>query len=151
MKRRIVVNAKRCTGCKACELACALAHSGLAGIAELALSGRKPGYRLHVKTAGKHAKPVICRHCIAAPCVKACAAGALGRKSPDEPVLLDEQKCVGTAGCVEACPFHVLIMNRETGKVLKCDLCVERLARGLEPACAEACPPGALVFVSSGG
>jgi len=30
--------------------------------------------------------------------------------------------------------------------VLKCDLCIERLAQGMEPACVSSCPTHALVF-----
>ena len=48
--------------------------------------------------------------------------------------------------CVQACPFGVITMSSEGKGVLKCDLCIERLARGLEPACVSSCPTHALAF-----
>jgi Fe-S-cluster-containing dehydrogenase component len=61
-------------------------------------------------------------------------------------VLFDEQRCIGCKMCVQACPFGVITMRPDKKGVLKCDLCVERLARGEEPACVGACPTRALIF-----
>jgi Fe-S-cluster-containing dehydrogenase component len=48
--------------------------------------------------------------------------------------------------CVQACPFGVITLDSNGKGVLKCDLCVERLAEGQEPACVMACPTKVLVF-----
>jgi Fe-S-cluster-containing dehydrogenase component len=37
-------------------------------------------------------------------------------------------------------------MNSHGKGVLKCDLCIERLAEGQEPACASSCPTKAITF-----
>lgn len=36
--------------------------------------------------------------------------------------------------------------NPETGKVGKCDLCMDRIDQGLEPACVSKCTTGCLSF-----
>ena len=107
-----------------------------------------------MESAGKFTVPLQCRDCDDAPCIKVCPTGATSRVSGAEPVLVDESKCIGCAYCVEACPFGViLVVPRDTpgasggGKaVIKCDLCVDRQAEGLEPACVASCPVGALAF-----
>ena len=42
-----------------------------------------------------------------------------------------------------ACPFGAPSFDGE-GKMVKCDGCVERLRRGMVPACVRVCPTGAL-------
>ena len=137
--------------CLACELACALAHAETEDLVEaLAQGGAKP--RIYVETAAGLAVPLQCRHCEDAPCMKVCPSGALSREGEDSPVLVDQDKCIGCAFCVEACPFGVIRLARRAGSnadecptaVVKCDLCAERQTQGLQPACVTACPVGAL-------
>jgi Fe-S-cluster-containing dehydrogenase component len=48
--------------------------------------------------------------------------------------------------CLEACPWSVPRFNEHTGKMIKCDFCVDRIDNGLEPACVTACTTHALKF-----
>jgi carbon-monoxide dehydrogenase iron sulfur subunit len=149
--KRIVADAAKCMACRACEVACALAHADTDDLFEAIFEkGAKP--RIYIETAGTFAVPLQCRHCEDAPCVSVCPSGALRRPSEAEPVLIDQQKCIGCAFCVQVCPFGVIRLascsaadgsgNRTA--VIKCDLCVERQAQGLQPACVSSCPVGAL-------
>jgi Fe-S-cluster-containing dehydrogenase component len=140
--------------CRACELACALAHADTDDLVEAILvSGAKP--RIYVESAGSMVVPLQCRHCEDAPCVAVCPSGALSRPDPNGPVRVDESKCIGCAFCVQSCPFGVIRLARRPGAdtsegqmaVVKCDLCVARQAEGLEPACVASCPVGALALV----
>jgi len=167
MSKKITVKIERCMGCHTCELVCAVAHSSFAQGADaaggrpgkatadpalaapdivvaLAAAGEKPGYRIHVEHYGPKAIPLSCQHCEEAACVLACPTGAVRRLAPGKPVLLEEPRCIGCSMCVQACPFGVMAM-RPNGKVaFKCDLCITRLARGLQPACVSSCPTRAL-------
>jgi len=155
MSKKITVRIERCMGCHTCELSCAIAHSaagqGMGDAAgdpdvavAIAAAGERPGYRIHVEHYGPKAIPLSCQHCEEAACALACPTGAVRRLAPGKPVLLEEAKCIGCSMCVQACPFGVMAM-RAGGKVaFKCDLCITRLARGLEPACVSSCPTRAL-------
>ncbi|MFH1707342.1 MAG: 4Fe-4S dicluster domain-containing protein [Planctomycetota bacterium] len=143
---KIFVRHERCMACHACELACAVAHSAARDLRAAIAAGERPQRRLAVESYQDQAVPVHCNHCDDAPCRLVCPSGAIHRDEEGGPVLFNRENCIGCRMCVQACPFGVLTVDREGRSVLKCDLCVARLAEGLEPACVAACPSGALTF-----
>ena len=90
-------------------------------------------------------------HCVHPACVSACTVGALHRTDGGA-VVVDTSKCIGCRYCQYACPFGVPQFEWENtlGVVRKCTSCVERLGAGESPACAAACPSGALKFGQRG-
>ena len=154
--KRIVADPAKCLACRTCELACALAHAGTNDLVE-AVYGRGAKPRIYIESAGGLAVPLQCRHCEDAPCVRVCPSGAISRADEASPVLVAHQKCIGCGFCAEACPFGVIRLARcaEPGlsdgrtAVIKCDLCVTRLAEGLLPACVSSCPVGALALAEA--
>ncbi len=111
--------------------------------------------RATVKVNGEDTEitlPRRCMHCVNPPCVKLCPWGSavqlengLSRIDPDI--------CLGGSKCKNVCPWD--IPQRQTGiglylKLLpslagngvmyKCDRCYDRIARGEQPACIDACP-----------
>jgi Fe-S-cluster-containing dehydrogenase component len=42
------------------------------------------------------------------------------------------------------CPFGVITLGSEGHAIIKCDLCLERLEQGEQPACVAGCPTHAL-------
>ncbi len=97
-----------------------------------------------VVAVGVEPVPLVCNHCEEAPCMEVCPSGAIQRKGPEEPVLLDGELCIGCRACIMACPFGMIRLGPDERSALKCDLCVERAEKGLLPACVAACPSGAL-------
>jgi len=143
----IMVNAEKCLGCKSCELQCAVVHSKSKDLFTAVKEDPLPQYRVTVELAGELTFPLQCRHCEDAPCVSICPTHALRRIGSEEPVIIKEELCIGCKWCILICPFGVIGMNREGKIAVKCDLCLERIGVGKQPACVEACPTGALSFV----
>jgi carbon-monoxide dehydrogenase iron sulfur subunit len=146
-RKVITVVIDRCMGCKTCEFACAVAHSASKNMYAIIASGEKPGHRITVEAYGRKAIPVNCNHCEEPACVMACPTGAVHRREERGPVLVDREYCIGCHMCVQACPFGVIAVRDDGKGVLKCDLCIERLQGGQEPACVSSCPTKALLFV----
>jgi Fe-S-cluster-containing dehydrogenase component len=106
---------------------------------------------------------VLCNHCDNPPCVRVCPTKATFKRREDGIVMMDYHRCIGCRFCVAGCPYGARSMNfrdprpfiksvnpefptRTKGVVEKCNFCMERLARGLLPACVEACKEKALIF-----
>jgi len=95
-----------------------------------------------------HSRKQACNHCTDAACVEVCPTGALSYNKLGF-VQYDKEKCSGCGYCVEFCPFGVpqLESDKVVGAVMdKCTFCKDRVVNGELPACAAACPTGAIKF-----
>lgn len=80
-----------------------------------------------------------CMHCTNPSCMAVCPANAF-KQRPDGIVVLDRKRCTGCGLCKNACPYDAIVISRIDGKAAKCNLCVELLDAGLNPACVDGCP-----------
>jgi anaerobic dimethyl sulfoxide reductase subunit B (iron-sulfur subunit) len=92
---------------------------------------------------------VACNHCADPPCVKACPTNAIIKRDEDGIVIVDQGKCLGKdecgAKCLKVCPWDApQFKNDRNPKMEKCDLCLDRLEKGQQTICVEACPMYAL-------
>jgi carbon-monoxide dehydrogenase iron sulfur subunit len=148
-KGMIVVDPARCLACRSCELACAVAHSRAKTLMGAICESPAPESRVSLEVAEDLTLPLQCRHCEDAPCVAVCPTHALSKSEAEGPVLLNQEACIGCKSCVLVCPFGVIHLSRDGKAMIKCDLCIERLEAGRQPACVSACPTGALRFEST--
>jgi formate dehydrogenase iron-sulfur subunit len=89
-----------------------------------------------------------CKHCFDSPCRKACPTGAIVQNEY-RGIFIQPDLCTGCASCVSVCPFGVPQVSELDGHSHKCTMCYDRLVDGLRPACATACPTGAIAFGTS--
>jgi carbon-monoxide dehydrogenase iron sulfur subunit len=148
MTKVIMVDIKRCLACKSCEIACAVVHSQTKVLEDAIAESPRPRKRVTVEAAGEFGVPIQCRHCEAPPCIEICPTGAIQRQSEESPVVVDQDLCIGCKLCILICPFGVLQIGPKGRAIIKCDMCIERMEEGQQPACVEACPTKALRLVS---
>jgi Fe-S-cluster-containing dehydrogenase component len=86
-------------------------------------------------------------HCEDSPCVIGCPTGAATRDDRTGAIVVNKALCIGCHSCALACPFGVPRYDQDD-KMQKCNLCIERVEVGLEPACVRVCPTAALKFES---
>jgi len=171
----MAVHTHKCpTGCKECIDACHREHNvpdfgnpkdEVKWIWNEPFKDVFPGQEHRYIDERLKAKPVLvlCNHCDNPPCVRVCPTQATFRRKEDGIVMMDYHRCIGCRFCVAGCPYGARSMNfrdprpfikkiipsfptRTKGVVEKCNFCEERLARGLMPACVEACKEKALIF-----
>jgi anaerobic carbon-monoxide dehydrogenase iron sulfur subunit len=148
MDKIIVVNINTCIGCHTCALSCAVAHSKSKELNKAIYEKDKPYSRLSVEKIEDKTLPIQCRHCEDAPCIAVCPSKAISRKNEKSPVTLDNAKCIGCHACILICPFGVIKKGPDGKSLIKCDLCIERLEEGKNPACVESCPTKSIKFTS---
>lgn len=148
MNRFIYLDIKKCLGCKSCMFACAVEHSESKDrvLSLYETPGPKP--RVHLEAVDGRAIPLQCRHCENAPCVAVCPSGAIEKLSTEGPVIINQERCIGCKFCIVVCPFGTISLSRDGRAAVKCDQCVDRQKEGRQPACVEACPTGALLFLT---
>jgi len=144
-KYMFLVDLNYCISCRACEVACKTWNDVPVG---RGVRWRQVVDEVLGEGDGivKYSVSLACNHCNDAPCVKACPAGAMYRRTQDGIVLVDTSKCIGCRYCVAACPYGAPQYDPVTKKTSKCTMCVDRLSSGRLPACVETCPTGALQF-----
>jgi len=86
--------------------------------------------------------PKICNHCAQSVCSQVCPVGA-SYQTEDGVVLVDAERCIGCAYCVQACPYGSRFINPDTHIADKCTLCYHRITKGKTTACVLSCPVGA--------
>jgi len=137
-----LLDPKRCIECRACESACKQWNHVETGVnvryrqVRLQESGTFPQARVQ-------ALSISCNHCENAYCVKVCPVKAISRRA-DGIVVVDTKRCLGCGMCGMFCPYGAPQYHAVTQQMQKCTMCVDRVDQGLAPACASACPTGAL-------
>lgn len=165
MSKGLIIVADRCMGCHTCFTVCKEENQVAPNVQWNHVERIE-----HEKVGIIDYFRVSCMHCDNPACMKVCPMKAI-YKGPHGEVLVDDQKCIGCHMCEKACPYHAPKFadpakmsyfgdkaslstvgprpenKRTPGKAEHCTLCVHRTSKGLLPACAAACPAGAIVYV----
>ncbi len=162
-KVAMLIDTSKCTGCRTCMIACnkwnelpldvnkfQAVEEGRPRFSSTrwvdVVSNRHSGDERSTQENWLYTR-FSCMHCTDASCVKVCPVGAI-EHSDWGTVDINSKRCIGCNYCIANCTFNVIGFDRARNIARKCTLCSDRLARGMIPACAQACLPGAINFGS---
>jgi Fe-S-cluster-containing hydrogenase component 2 len=137
MGKVLMINYEKCTGCRLCELVCAVKHDGSSNPARSRIKVMKwEDEGLYI--------PLSCQQCQEAPCMNACPVKAIYRDTALDRVAVNYDICIGCRTCVSVCPFGAMNFNTIDRRVFKCDVC-----HG-EPQCVRFCEVKAVDYIDAG-
>lgn len=172
----MVMDLRRCIGCRACTVACKSENNVALGRFRTVVQEKTWGTFPNTK---KDFLPIMCNHCEGnetdqiPPCVKACPQYPGERreykapdgstikyrsggtyKRPDGLILVDTKQCIGCGKCIDACPYGVRSfdpfvkagMKPEEQSITKCTGCDHRIDNGIDPACVNTCQGRARIW-----
>ncbi|MFN7922672.1 MAG: DmsC/YnfH family molybdoenzyme membrane anchor subunit [Bryobacteraceae bacterium] len=131
----------KCIGCKCCVVACNEQNGNPAAINWRRVGELEGGSFPHTQ---RFHLSMGCNHCVEPSCMIGCPVDAYSKDPFTGIVDHDPDMCIGCQYCTWNCSYGVPQFNEARGVVGKCDMCHHRLLDGASPACANACPQGAI-------
>ena len=160
MSKTFLIDTTLCTACRGCQVACKQWHdlpaeetSNLGSYqnpADLSFNTYKL-VRMQEKMIDGRLQwlffPDQCRHCIEAPCLETAGdPAAIYRDAATQAVIFTANtRNLVTDEIIESCPYDIPRAAKD-GTLAKCDMCIDRVYNGLQPACVKTCPTGAMGF-----
>jgi formate dehydrogenase iron-sulfur subunit len=162
MSKTFFIDLTKCTACRGCQVACKQWKKLPGEKTENWGSHQNPkdlsGVTLKLvrfKEVEKDDKvewlffPEQCRHCVEPPCLDAMTVpGSIVHDQETGAVVYTNltAKEPNKDAFGMSCPYDIPRINAETGMVVKCDMCNDRVKMGMLPACVLTCPTGAMNF-----
>jgi len=134
MAKTLYIDYQKCTGCRLCELVCAVFHDGISNPARSRIKVMK------WESEGLYI-PMSCQQCQDAPCMNVCPVKAISRDEELGRIVVDYDVCIGCRSCVAVCPFGAMNFNAKDKQVFKCDLCDG------DPQCVRFCEVKAIEYL----
>ncbi|MFQ5874124.1 MAG: 4Fe-4S dicluster domain-containing protein [Dehalococcoidia bacterium] len=163
----MVIDLRRCDGCQSqgtppqCTRGCIEGHFAPSPMEWIQV------FEQEMPGGGTQFLPSPCMQCQNPPCVNVCPVGATW-STPEGPVLIDQERCIGCRMCMAACPYDRRFFtwgqppippeaafadyNPERqfplrkGVTAKCDFCPDMARAGRIPYCAQGCPQKAIYY-----
>jgi len=157
-KMMMLIDPSRCTGCRGCQVACKQWNENPAVPTTFTGSYQNPpdfdGDTFCLVRFTEQPKAAFgvywlmtsdrCRHCSEPTCVEAMEKDMYVQHESGAVVYTDKAKAT-LEDVFGSCPFEIPRAKKD-GLIVKCTLCVDRVADGMTPACAQTCPTGAILW-----
>ncbi len=161
MPKAILIDTTRCTACRGCQVGCKEWKNFPAVPTKQTGSHQNPPdlthYNFKLVRFSEHLDgdtvrwyffPDACRHCVDAPCKGASSVeGAIIQDKDTGAILFTEKTEKEDLDTIRgACPYDIPRKDPVTKRLVKCDMCIDRVRANLLPMCVKSCAMGAMSF-----
>ncbi|RRD69571.1 MULTISPECIES: 4Fe-4S dicluster domain-containing protein [unclassified Desulfovibrio] len=167
MPKTFLIDTTRCTACRGCQLACKEWHDLPANETKQRGSHQNPPdlnpnnlkivrFRERLDENGTviwNFFPDQCRHCLTPICKDVAdmsVPGAIVQDTRTGAVLATEKSAQlseeDAQAVTDACPYNIPRRDPRSGRLTKCDMCIDRVSAGMLPVCVKTCPTGTMAF-----
>jgi formate dehydrogenase iron-sulfur subunit len=161
MSKSFLIDTTLCTACRGCQVACKQWHGlpadetvnrgGYQNPEDLSFETYKL-VRMKEEVVGGQLKwlffPDQCRHCLEPPCQDTAGEPSAIYTDPASGAVIYTAVTAQLSNIdevIESCPYNIP-RKAADGTLAKCDMCIDRVQNGLQPACVKTCPTGAMQF-----
>lgn len=161
MPKAFLIDTTRCTACRGCQVACKEWKNLPAVPTKQRGTHQNPPdlgpYNFKLVRFSEHLEgdkvqwyffPDQCRHCLVPPCKEAsCVNGAIIQDEATGAVIFTEKTAKEDFDLIrDACPYNIPRKDPKTKRIVKCDMCIDRVKANMLPMCVKSCAMGAMNF-----
>jgi len=162
MPKAILIDTTKCTACRGCQVGCKEWKDMPAVPTKQRGTHQNPPdlthYNFKLVRFSEHMEadgtvrwnffPDACRHCLEAPCKSgASLEDSIVIDKDTGAVIYTEKTAKENFETIKSsCPYDIPRKDPKTGRIVKCDMCIDRVKANLLPMCVKSCAMGAMSF-----
>ncbi len=165
MSKVFLIDTTRCTACRGCQVSCKEwknlssistrqrgTHQNPPDLTHVNFKLVRFSEHLEGGTVKWYFFPDQCRHCLEPPCKEASRVdGAIIRDEATGAVIFTEKSAQENPATIRsACPYDIPRQDPVTKRLVKCDMCLDRVRANRLPMCVKSCAMGAMNFGERG-
>jgi formate dehydrogenase iron-sulfur subunit len=162
MPKAILIDTTKCTACRGCQVGCKEWKNFPPVATKQRGTHQNPPdlgpYNVKLVRFSEHMEadgtvkwyffPDACRHCLDAPCKSGAALeDSIIQDKETGAVIYTEKTAKEDFAAIKAsCPYDIPRLDPKTKRIVKCDMCIDRVRANLLPMCVKSCAMGAMSF-----
>ncbi len=162
MPKAILIDTTRCTACRGCQVGCKEWKNFPPVATKQRGTHQNPPdlgpYNVKLVRFSEHMEadgtvkwyffPDACRHCLDAPCKSGAALedSIIQDKETGAVIYTEKTAKENFEAIKSSCPYDIPRLDPKTKRIIKCDMCIDRVRANLLPMCVKSCAMGAMTF-----
>jgi len=162
MPKAILIDTTRCTACRGCQVGCKEWKNFPAVPTKQRGTHQNPPdltqYNFKLVRFAEHMEPNgtvhwnffpdACRHCLETPCKSGASLedSIIVDKDTGAVIFTEKTAKEDFETIKSSCPYDIPRLDPKTKRIVKCDMCIDRVKANLLPMCVKSCAMGAMSF-----